>query len=225
MPGNDLRTAADDHLVHVAFYQNVPMAVGPRHRVVVGPVPHQGQGTHPARPLVAGVVGHCRQGQQGLQIPVQPLADGLGSPLNRESNRSRQRRSRWARMSQRDEHLLGPEAAFPHVVLDYGVLALEPVLIPQPLEDAPGSVALLPGHAKVALQDRVDDAGEGLQLGAAGRILPPAARRDRVGGHLAHRVPVQAERPGCLPDAHPIDHHRSPDPQVHFHSIHPPHHP
>ena len=39
------------------------------------------------------------------------------------------------RMGQGDEHLLGPEAAVPDVVLDYGVLATEPVLVPQPLED------------------------------------------------------------------------------------------
>ena len=63
----------------------------------------------------------------------------------------------------------------PHVVLDYGVLAAEPILVPQPLEDPLGRVALLPGNAEVLLQYPVDDAGEGLQLGAAGRILPPVA--------------------------------------------------
>ena len=71
--GDDLRPAADDHPVHVASYQNVAVPVGHRHRVVGGPVPHQGQGTDPARPLVAGVVRRGRQGQQGLQVPLHPL--------------------------------------------------------------------------------------------------------------------------------------------------------
>ena len=84
-------------------------------------------------------------------------------------------------MGQRHEHLLGPAAALSHVVLDYGVLAAEPILVPEPLEDALRRVALLPGNAQIRLQDPVDDAGEGLQLGAAERNLPPVARRHGVG--------------------------------------------
>ena len=49
------------------------------------------------------------------------------------------------RMEQRHEHLLGQAAMLPHVVLDYGVLTVETVLVPEPLEDALGRVALLPG--------------------------------------------------------------------------------
>ena len=78
VPGDDLRAAADDYLIHIASHQHVPAPVGHRRRVVVGPVPHQRQGTHPARLLVARVVGHGSQGQQGLQVPLHPLADGLG---------------------------------------------------------------------------------------------------------------------------------------------------
>ena len=48
------------------------------------------------------------------------------------------------RMGQGDEHLLGLAAMLPHVVLDDGVLAVKPILVPQPLEDALGRVALLP---------------------------------------------------------------------------------
>ena len=33
------------------------------------------------------------------------------------------------RMGQRHEHLLGPPPMLPHVVLDYGVSAIEPVLV------------------------------------------------------------------------------------------------
>ena len=80
-------------------------------------------------------------------------------------------------MGQRHEHLLGPAAALPDVVLDDGVLARKPVLVAQPLEDALGGVALLPGDLVVFFKDAVDDAGVGLQLGPSGRSLPPVARR------------------------------------------------
>ena len=49
------------------------------------------------------------------------------------------------RMGQGHEHLLGLTAMLSYVVLDCGVSAAEPVLILQPLEDALGGVALLPG--------------------------------------------------------------------------------
>ena len=75
------------------------------------------------------------------------------------------------------EHLLRPAAMLPHVVLDYGVLAAEPMLVPESLEDPLGCVALLPGTPEVVCQDLVDDAGEGLKLGTPGRSLPPVARR------------------------------------------------
>ena len=77
MAGDDLGPATDDHPVHVAFYQNVPVPVGHRGRVIVGPVPHQRQRTHPACLLLAGVVGHRRQRQQGLRVPFHPLAYAL----------------------------------------------------------------------------------------------------------------------------------------------------
>ena len=48
-------------------------------------------------------------------------------------------------MGQGDEHLPCLAAMLPHVVLDDGVLAVKPVLVPQPLEDALGRVPLLPG--------------------------------------------------------------------------------
>ena len=129
------------------------------------------------------------------------------------------------RMGQRHEHLPGLAAVLPDVVLDRGVSAFEPVFVPQPLEDALGGVPLLPGKPEVIFQDPVDDAGEGLQLGAPGRILSPVTRRRRIGQHLAHRVPVQTEHPSRLPDAHPLHHHRPADRQIYVHSVHPWHHP
>ncbi len=68
------------------------------------------------------------------------------------------------RMGQGHEHLLRPAAVLPYVVLDYGVLAAEPMLVPEPLEDPLGCVALLPGTPEVVYQDLVDDGGEGLLL-------------------------------------------------------------
>ena len=82
------------------------------------------------------------------------------------------------RMGQGHEHLLRPAAMLPHVVLDYGVLVAEPMLVPESLEDPLGGVALLPGNPEVVFQYPVDDAGKGLQLGTAGRVLPPVARWD-----------------------------------------------
>ena len=68
------------------------------------------------------------------------------------------------RMGQWHEHLLRPAAVLPHVVLDYGVLAAEPMLVPESLEDPLVCVALLPGTPEVVFQDLVDDGGEGLLL-------------------------------------------------------------
>ena len=112
------------------------------------------------------------------------------------------------RMGQRDEHLLGLTAMLSYIVLDRGVSAVEPVLVPQALKDALGGVALLPETPEVVLQDPVDDAGKGLQLGTPGRSLPPVARRDRIGQHLAHGVPVQPELSGDFPNALALHHHR-----------------
>ena len=61
-------------------------------------------------------------------------------------------------MGQRHEHLPRPAAALPHIVLDDGVSPVEPVLVPDPLEDALRRVALLPGKPEVVFQDPVDDA-------------------------------------------------------------------
>ena len=129
------------------------------------------------------------------------------------------------RMSQRHEHLPRLAAVLPYVALDYRVLAIEPVLIPEPLKDALGGVALLLGDPQVLFQNPVDHAGKRLQLGLARRAMPPVARRHGVGNNLAHRVSVQPEHPGSLPDAHAFHHYRPADPQIHVHSIHPSHRP
>ena len=68
------------------------------------------------------------------------------------------------RMGQGHKHLLRPAAVLPHIVLDHGVLAAEPMLVPEPLEDPLCCAALLPGTPEAVCQDLVDDAGEGLLL-------------------------------------------------------------
>ena len=118
------------------------------------------------------------------------------------------------RLGQRHEHLPGPAAVFTDVVLDDGVSTVEPVLVPEPLEDALGGVALFPSNPLVVIEDAVDDARKGLKFGPARWHLSPVARRDRVGQHLAHRVPVQPEHPGGSPDAHALHHHRPANPQI-----------
>ena len=104
------------------------------------------------------------------------------------------------RVGQRHEHLLGLTAMLSDVVLDGGVSAVEPVLVPEALEYPLGRVALPLGTREVILQDGVNHPGEGLKLGPAGWVLPPVTWRYRPGQHLAHRVPVQAKHPGTLPE-------------------------
>ena len=72
-----------------------------------------------------GLALHSPDDHQGLAEVALDLARGVG---------------------QGHEHLLGPAAALPDLVLDDGVLAAEPILVPPPLKDALGRVALLPGN-------------------------------------------------------------------------------
>ncbi len=110
------------------------------------------------------------------------------------------------RMRQGHEHLPGPEAAFSYVVLDRGISAVKPVLVPEPLEDAPGRVTLLLGDPVVFFQDVVDDAGEGLLLSLAkdqgGGEKPaagsPAARsRPASCAQSPGAIRTSAPPPGC----------------------------
>ncbi len=121
------------------------------------------------------------------------------------------------RVGQRHEHLLSSPPTLPDVILDYGVLTGEPVLVAQPLEDSFGRVPLLSVDFDIAFQDRVNYAGEGLQLGTLWRALPPVARRNRVGQHLAHRVPVHTKHPGGFPNAHALHQAGPPHLNVHLH--------
>ena len=129
------------------------------------------------------------------------------------------------RVGQRHEHLTGPAAVLPDVVLDDGVSTVEPVFVPDPLVDAPGRVALLLGNPVILFEDAVDDTHERLKFGPTRWDLSPIARRGWVVQHLAHRVPVQPEHPGSLPNAHAFHHHCPANPQIDVHAVHPWHHP
>ena len=126
-------------------------------------------------------------------------------------------------MRQRNVHLPCPQAPLTHVVLDYRVLAGEPVLISQALEDALGGVTLLPGAATVLIQYPVDHTPVRVQLRPARRRSSTIPGRRRVLQHLAHRVPVQPEHPRRLPRAHTIHHAGPAHPRVQLHLVHPSH--
>ncbi len=126
-------------------------------------------------------------------------------------------------VGQGHEHLPNTPPVLPHVVLDYGLLAFKSVLVPQPLEDALGRVPLLSGRPAIRLQDGVNYAGEGLNLRFARRPLPRVALGRRIGQHLAHRVPMQAEHSGGLPNAHPLHQAGLAHPKIRVHVKHPSH--
>ena len=121
-------------------------------------------------------------------------------------------------VGKRYEHPPCLAAVLPDVVLDDGVPAVKDILVPETLEDVLGGMPLLLGDTVIIVQDVVDYAGESLLLslskgGVPRRNLPPVTRRHGIGQHLAHRVLVQTEYPGCFPDSHPLHHHRRVNPQ------------
>ena len=126
-------------------------------------------------------------------------------------------------MRQRHVHLACTQAPLTHVVLDYRVLAGEPVLVPQALEDALYGVTLLPGAATVLIQDPVDHTPVGVEFGSARRRPSTVSGGRRVPQHLAHGVSVQPEHARRLACAHPIDHAGPAQPRVQLHLVHPSH--
>jgi hypothetical protein len=60
-----------------------------------------------------------------------------------------------------------------HVILDNGVATGEPVLVPQPIKNPLGCVALLTVLTVVVAQPLVDDLGEPVQLRPLDRRRPP----------------------------------------------------
>ncbi len=109
-----------------------------------------------------------------------------------------------------------------HIVLHDGVTAAEPVLVAKTLEDPVRRVPLLARHLRirVRLQDRVDDAGEPVQLRSPHRLRPPVARRRRIAQHLLHRPAVDAEPPARLVMAQPLVDNRQSNRRIELHAVH-----
>ena len=127
------------------------------------------------------------------------------------------------RMHERHEHLTCPASMLSDVVLDDRVPAVEAVLVSEPVVDAFGGVALLPGKAEVILEYPVYDPGVWTDLGSSGRLSSSVSWRHRVREHLANGVSVQTEHPGRFPGAHAVYHAGSSDAKIQFHLVHPSH--
>ena len=94
------------------------------------------------------------------------------------------------------------------------------VLVAQPLEDPLRRVSLLARNVPVRFQDRVDDAGEALQLRPPHRGRPTVARRRRVAQHLLHRPAVNAKPPPRLAMAQSLFDNRQPNRCIKLHAVH-----
>ena len=83
-------------------------------------------------------------------------------------------------------------------------------------------VTLLARHVRirVRLQDRVDDAGEPVQLRPPHRLRPAVARRRRVAQHLLHRATVDAEPTARLVMAQPLVDNRQSNRRIELHAVH-----
>ena len=126
------------------------------------------------------------------------------------------------RVMQRHKSLARRLPPGPDIVLHDGIAAGEPVLVAKPLEDPVRRVPLLARHVRirVRLQDRVDDAGEPVQLRPPHRLRPAVARRRRVAQHLLHRATVDAEPTARLVMAQPLVDNRQSNRRIELHAVH-----
>ncbi len=91
------------------------------------------------------------------------------------------------------------------------------MLVAEPLEGPFGRVPLFARRRTVLLQDAIDDAGEGIQLGTTNRVAAPIARRHRKPQHLGDRLAMKPKYPRRLADAHPLDMARSSNTAIQIH--------
>ena len=126
------------------------------------------------------------------------------------------------RVMERNESLARRLPAGTHIVLHDGVTAAEPVLVAKTLEDPVRRVTLLARHVRirVRLQDRVNDAGEPVQLGPPDRLRPPVSRRRRIAQHLLHRPAVDAEPTARLAMAQTLVDNRQSNRRIELHAVH-----
>jgi hypothetical protein len=126
------------------------------------------------------------------------------------------------RMHERHEHLLRPLAPAGNVVLHNRDLARKPVLVAEPLENALARVPLLLRPILVGRQNRINNAGELVELRPERWLRAHVSRRHRELQHLRDRSRVDA-KPICRTTlADPLDHNGVPNPRVKLHCLHPP---
>ena len=174
MPGYHLCPAADHHFADIAAHQHLPVTVGHWHRVVVGPVPHQRQGADTAHVLVAGIVWHGGERQQGLQVTLHPLAYRL--PVSTQ---------------------LSPQP-FQAPLLQVGVEGIEARKRRHWHQEVPTSISHQPLHLALVVTlawtaESVIEQVVGLEFREHTSALAPAVSQDP--GHRQSRVVVQ-DAPG-----------------------------
>ena len=127
------------------------------------------------------------------------------------------------RVMERNESLARRLPTGPDIILHDRIPAREPVLVAQPLENPVRRVPLLARHLRIGvrLQDRVDDAGEPVQLRTPHRLPPPVARRRRIAQHLLHRPAVDPEPPTGLVMAQSLLDNRQTNRRIELHAVHP----
>ena len=120
------------------------------------------------------------------------------------------------RVVQRDKHLPMAALMFTHVILDDGVAAGEPMLVPQPIKNPLGRVTLLAVLASVIAQPLLDDLGEPVQLWPLDRRRPPIPRRYRKTQHLLHALARNPKVTRRLARTHPVPYGET-NLQIQFH--------
>ena len=155
------------------------------------------------------------QAEEGDLLPTAPQLDHRLAEVDLGMAR---------RVMQRHEGLARRLPPGTDIVLHDRVAAGKPVLVPQTLENPMRRVPLLARHVRirVRLQDRVDDAGEPVQLRPPYRLRPPIPRRRRIAQHLLHSPAVDAEPPPRLVVAQPLIDNRQPNRRIELHAVHPP---
>src|SRR5271156_6822970 len=102
------------------------------------------------------------------------------------------------------QHLPMAALMFANVILDDGVAAGEPVLVPQPIKNPLGRVTLLAVLASVIAQPLVDDLDKPVQLRPLDRRCPPIPRRYRKPQHLLHALARNPKVTRRLARTHPV---------------------
>jgi len=124
-------------------------------------------------------------------------------------------------VAQRHEYLPLTLPGGMHVVLHDRQAATVGVLVTQALKKTLRRMPLLRRTALIFVQDLVDDAGEGIQLGPLRWLAPPIPRRHRERQHLRDRPRVDAKPARRLPPTDPFNLNRVANLPIQLHELHP----